>query len=210
MRRFGQSGIFNVPIIAQVCLGQLPFRNRARAGDRWAPAGMYDMISKRLLLLLFCGIPLGCAHVRPFEEPTGAHFSILTYNVNYGLPRSPKAAAAAVRILAEENADVVVLQESNGAWERILTSALSRRYPHRLFRNRSAAGGMAVLSRFPLKELAWFKPSAGWFHAWLIRVETSVGPVQLVSVHLRPPLSEQRSGPTASVVRNHCRREHHA
>jgi endonuclease/exonuclease/phosphatase family metal-dependent hydrolase len=137
-----------------------------------------------LLLAAACGCrpPL-----RAPEEPRGAHFSVLTYNVNYGGRRMDLGLAAILRA----RADIVCLQETSPGWERYLRPRLSGRYPHCLFRHASAAGGMAVFSRWPLREISWHRPPAGWFHGLTLRAGTPTGPVQILSVHLRPPLGSR-------------------
>jgi len=128
-----------------------------------------------------CGTPL-----RQPREPAGRHFSVLTYNVNYGGYRADLNLAA----IMSAKADVVCLQETSPAWEAYLRPRL-KNYPHVLFRNAPAAGGMAVFSKFPVKELAWHKPRAGWFHGWALEAKTPLGPVEILSVHLRPPLGDR-------------------
>ncbi|MCY2931596.1 MAG: endonuclease/exonuclease/phosphatase family protein [Planctomycetota bacterium] len=129
----------------------------------------------------------GCAPTRAFEEPSGPHFSLLTYNVNYGGPGADQTIDA----IARAGADVVCLQETNPAWEEWLRAKLSQTYPHMAFLHSPAAGGLAVLSRAPIAEVERVPPSAGWFPAWILRVQTAAGPVQVVNVHLRPSLSEE-------------------
>jgi endonuclease/exonuclease/phosphatase family metal-dependent hydrolase len=147
------------------------------------------MTALRLALpVALLAAPCGCgAPLRQAEQPVGPHFRVLTYNINYGGFR----ADLNVRAVIEAGADIICLQETSPAWERFLRPRLRDRYPHCLFRHGRGAGGMAAFSRWPLKEVAWHKPEAGWFHGWILRAETPVGPVQILSVHLRPPLSER-------------------
>ncbi|MFH1730084.1 MAG: endonuclease/exonuclease/phosphatase family protein [Planctomycetota bacterium] len=136
-------------------------------------------------LILLCG----CASTREPEPPTGPHFSVLTYNVNFGGPRPGLAAKA----ILDAGADVVCLQETTPAWEKYLLARLKETYPHAAFRHFGGAGGQAVLSRFPVKEIAYVLPEAGWFPGWIVEVETPVGSVQILNVHLRPAVSDRGS-----------------
>lgn len=129
----------------------------------------------------------GLAATRPVEKPKGAHVRILTFNINYAMP-APDETLAAIR---EAKADIVLLQEVNTAWERYLRPRLRRTYRHVQFRITGRAGGAAVLSTGGVKEIAWVRPEAGWFPAWVLRVETAIGPVQILSVHLRPPANDR-------------------
>ncbi len=147
------------------------------------------MIALRLATTLACLAALGCAPTRKPAEPTGAHVSVLTYNVNFGGPR-PELAAEAIR---NADADVVALQETSPAWERFLKPRLAGLYAHRRFRHAGGAGGMGFLAKWPLREVFYARPKAGWFPGWLVEVTTPVGPVQLLNVHLRPPVSDRGS-----------------
>ncbi len=127
----------------------------------------------------------GCAPLRAPEPPTGPHFSALTWNVNWGGPGRREA----LEILRAADADIVCLQETNPAWEAYLTPELKRKYRFVKFRHAGGAGGLAILSRFPVQEVFFGRTRAGWFPKWVVKVETPVGAVQVVNVHLRPPLA---------------------
>ncbi len=59
------------------------------------------------------------------------------------------------------------------------------------FDNRAAAGGMAVLSRFPFVTIELIRATdEGWFHATRVVVDGPFGRVQALNVHLHPPVSE--------------------
>jgi len=131
----------------------------------------------------------GCAATREFETPTGPHFTVLTYNVNWGGP----GADLAVKAVQDSGADIVCLQETTPDWERYLRPRLEATYPHILFRHHGGAGGQAFLSKFTLKEIAYVRPSAGWFPGWIVEALTPVGRVQILNVHLRPALSDRGS-----------------
>ena len=142
---------------------------------------------RMLLLAALAGGAAGCAGTRPFEKPQGPHIRVLTYNVNYGGP-APRSGLEAIQ---EAKADIICLQETTPDWERVLRPGLAEDHPHVLFRHRGAAGGQGVFSRWPLAETAFVRPEAGWFHAWILEAKTPIGPVQILSVHLRPPASDK-------------------
>jgi len=131
----------------------------------------------------------GCASVRPVAQPVGPHFSVMTYNVNWGMPRADLAVAAII----EADPDVICFQETTPDWQWVLTRTLASRYPHRAFRHYGGAGGMAVLSKLPFETHAYVKPEPGWFPLWIVTVETPLGPVQVCNVHLRPSLTDTGS-----------------
>ena len=116
---------------------------------------------------------------------------LLSYNVNYGLPGD----ADTLDAIREAKADLALLQETNAAWERALRAQLALEFPHMFFRHRGGAGGLAVLSRRPLLDIDFLAPAigGGWFPAARMVVETSFGRVQVLSVHLRPAVSDSGS-----------------
>jgi endonuclease/exonuclease/phosphatase family metal-dependent hydrolase len=95
-----------------------------------------------------------------------------------------------VRAIAEADADVVCLQETTPEWERAVRQGLGKAYPYIRFHDERAAGGMALLSKWELEGLTFRRTEAGWFPACIATVNTPAGPVRVVSVHLRPPVSD--------------------
>ena len=142
-----------------------------------------------LLLLVFGYGATGCAPKAPTAQVAGPQFSVLTYNVNFAGPRP----AEAVRAIADVDADVVCLQETNPAWEDAMRAAVGARYPHWHFHHAPAAGGVALLSKWPVSSLSFHQPNAGWFPACIATVDTPLGQVQFVGVHLHPPVSDRGS-----------------
>lgn len=133
---------------------------------------------------------VACASAQPPREPAPdqAAFTVMTWNVNFGLRGDPISHA----LVAESGADVVVLQETTPAWEADL-QAVRGEYPHQTwFHVRGGAGGMAVLSRTPF-EVEPVPAGPGWFEALRIEATTPVGPVEILGVHLRPPVSDSGS-----------------
>jgi endonuclease/exonuclease/phosphatase (EEP) superfamily protein YafD len=113
--------------------------------------------------------------------------SVMTYNVNFGLAGDPDTIA----VIRDAGADVVVLQETTPRWEDHLRRELVGIYPHMEFRHAGGAGGLAVLSRHPVTAGASLPaPAGGWFPAWVVVVDSPLGPLQVLAVHLRPPISD--------------------
>ncbi len=120
-----------------------------------------------------------------------AELTVMTYNVNFGVAGDGSTLDA----MGEPDADVVLLQETNEAWESAIRQRFQGRYPHMRFAHpeRMPAGGLAVLSRFPF-EVTHVSPSdGGFFFAWRIVVQTARGPVQMLNVHLRPQITDSGS-----------------
>jgi endonuclease/exonuclease/phosphatase (EEP) superfamily protein YafD len=142
----------------------------------------------RIFPLCIAGVLVGCG--KPPQPNTQPHtLTVMTYNVNFGMA-APHEAIAAIRTARP---DIVCLQETTPAWCALLDHRLRDLYPHRRFLPRPMASGMAVLATCPLTDVTVLDPpEGGWFAAWALRAQTPAGTVQLLAVHLRPPLG--RSG----------------
>jgi endonuclease/exonuclease/phosphatase family metal-dependent hydrolase len=131
----------------------------------------------------------GCHTVRRASVPAGPHFRVLTYNVNWGMPRPDLAA----EIIRNSGAEIICLQETTPEWEAQLRAALSREYPYMEFRESQGrmGGGLGFLSKVPQSEVAYIPSDTGWFDGWIREFETSIGPVQILNVHLHPPVGKR-------------------
>ena len=152
---------------------------------------------KYIALLVISIAVAGCGQaVRSPETPVGPHFRILTYNANWGGP----GAEQAVRAISSADADIVCLQETHPAWQKLIRARLARQYTFMAFQHPPGlrgAGGMAFLSKFPGEQAAYVPSVTGWFDGWIAKFQTPAGPVQVNNVHLRPKLSD-RAGLTLS------------
>lgn len=137
--------------------------------------------------ILLCFLA-GCRSLPTADfSPDEAHAKIVTYNVNWGFSR-PQAVA---EYLDRVDADVVFLQETHSDWEAFLTRQLRTRYPFTVFRDGWGAGGIAFLSKYPIENIQLVDSSAGWFPALYGEARLPIGVIQLLNVHLRPPLSDE-------------------
>jgi endonuclease/exonuclease/phosphatase family metal-dependent hydrolase len=138
--------------------------------------------------LLAALLGAGCRSLREAEAPTGPRFRVLTYNVNWGA-RRPELALDFVR---RSGAEVVCLQETTPEWEERLRRELGNEYAFMDFRQSRGrmGGGLAFLSKHSAREVAYIPSDTGWFDAWIVAFETACGPVQVLNVHLRPPVSD--------------------
>jgi endonuclease/exonuclease/phosphatase (EEP) superfamily protein YafD len=130
---------------------------------------------------------------RPMPVPARAPATlrVMSYNVNFGLAGDRDGVAA----VAAAHPDIVVLQETNAAWEAVLVDGLAAAYPHHRFGAPATwpAGGMGVLSRFPIVSVDELPSVAGPFFAWRIVIDAPGGRVQILDVHLHPPISDSGS-----------------
>lgn len=143
-------------------------------------------------IAVLAGLIAGCGSAERAAEAPAAEapgLRVLTYNVNFGL----EGDRACIEAIRAASADVVVLQETTPGWEAALREAFGEAYPHVVFRHSSGAGGIAVLSRYPLGPAEVIDAPSGWFPALRVVAETPLGPVQLLALHLRPPVSDRGS-----------------
>src|SRR5688572_5540951 len=112
----------------------------------------------------------------------------MTYNVNWGNP-DPETSLDAIE---QSNADIVLLQEITSEWRGLLEKRFKDTYAHRAYRIVGrAAGGMAVLSKYAITtEELWSAPrqTGAFFPAQRVVVDSPLGPLQLLHVHLRPAI----------------------
>lgn len=127
-----------------------------------------------------------------FEASDDAHLVVLTFNVNYGLAGD----ARNIEAVRDADADIVLLQETTEAGAEAFAEALVDDYPHLSFEDCCNAGGLGYLSKHPILLDDYLEPpdiEGAWFPAWRVVVQTPLGPVQTLSVHLRPPVSDSGS-----------------
>lgn len=121
--------------------------------------------------------------------PVEAHersFRVMTWNVNFGLPPDE----AAIAMLRDADVDIVLLQETTPAWHKALKRQLKRPFKYQRHHTHQRAGGLSVLSRFPIHSDELIANPVSWFPAQRTVIKTPTGPVQTLNVHLRPPFSD--------------------
>jgi len=110
--------------------------------------------------------------------------SVLTYNVNYSFINKD-----VVSVLETIDADVVCLQETNLAWEHLIRDGLKGKFPFIQFKHRGTAGGLAILSKYPIIKSDYLKNSAGWFPGWSVIIKKDQDSIQILNTHLKPGLT---------------------
>ncbi len=155
-----------------------------------AGVGTPSSVRSVVVLVLFVLAACGADAPRPAPpiKPGANQLRVMSYNVNFGIAGDPPSIAA----IAGANPDIVVLQETNEVWEAALVETLGERFPHRRFRPPPGwpASGIGILSRFPIVRLDELPAIAGPFIAWRIVLETPLGRIQILNLHLRPPMSD--------------------
>ena len=166
----------------------------------FSPTAMTRRFIFMLILTAAAGVSVGCnaKFARNGAPPAGPHFSVMTYNVHYFM-RQPDETA---RAIAETDADIVCLQETNADWRRYLSGRLTRQYPHRRFRHYGRAGGLAILSKTPFREVAYTQPKPPYFPSWVVEADTPLGPVHICNIHLKAPLNKNGHASLVEYLKN--------
>lgn len=149
-----------------------------------------------------CGSPSNTPTLAPFAsapqpirvtpEPGAIRLRVMTYNVNFGI-EGDRAGLDAIRAGAP---DVMFLQETTPAWERALVGAFGATHPHHRFeatRNEWVAGGLGVMSRWPIAKVETLTDGPGPFFAHRVVIDAPGGAFQVLNLHLRPPMSDSGS-----------------
>lgn len=135
-----------------------------------------------LAVLAFWGGMLACRETPgPSARPRSPkEFTLATFNVYFPAADDPETLAA----VGETGADVVLLQEISPRWREVLEQRYAGLYPYRAFAPAGGAGGLGVLSRFPLRDGGILKAPIK-HPAWLLELNTPAGAVSILNVHLR-------------------------
>jgi vancomycin resistance protein VanJ len=129
-------------------------------------------------------VAAGCGEppLTPVAPTPGApDFKVMSYNIELTSASEPTTLAA----IGASHADILALQEVTHDTEAILRERYAAEYPHQLFHSAGGAGGLAVLSRFPLLDLGIRPGPGGWHPAWHVEAKLPGLRVQLLNLHLR-------------------------
>ena len=118
----------------------------------------------------------------------------MSYNVNYSLPGD----AATMEAIASVDPDVVFLQETNDEWKHAFVLRFGGTYPYQRYvppdhhaqRQAWHAAGMGVMSKYPIASVNRIDNDGGLFPSLRIVLDTNVGMVQVLNVHLHPPMTK--------------------
>lgn len=127
----------------------------------------------------------GCNRACRLNDWESAPLTVMTYNVFIDRPNF----AAVEAIVREAGTDVVFLQEVTTDWAGTL-SGLRDLYPQQECAADEQGRGNVLLSRLPLANVRRVPARFGWHGGWFATVSTSQGEVQVLCVHLKPPLQD--------------------
>lgn len=155
-----------------------------------------------LALLVSCGRTGSASEASASREPsslgarasapavvlpaTSNTISVASYNINFGNGHSTQT----VDVIATLDTDIILLQETTEASEMAIRQRLDEEYYEIRFHHCCRAGGLGILSRFEVLDAEVVETDIGFFPAWWLRLKTPYGPLVIVDVHLRPPISD--------------------
>ncbi len=142
-----------------------------------------------LLMLVSCA--LTTTHYNNFTPAPTHSLRVASYNVFWlnGYCKGPTPDAA-TKIIKVMNADILLLQETTPAWQTCLKKHFSSIYPFRKYQHHTDEGGLAILSRYPIKTIHYLKLDSLRYPAWVVLIKSKLGPIQIVNIHLHPPLTK--------------------
>jgi endonuclease/exonuclease/phosphatase family metal-dependent hydrolase len=135
--------------------------------------------------------------VKSRTEPTT--IKVASYNVLYLLAEKSGSEDPTAWVdgptldqLEALDVDILLLQETNAAWEAAIRASVGDRFPYCQFHQpgRHAPGGIGLCARRPIVEDRSIDSPLGWFPAQRALVETTAGRIQVLNVHLRPAISK--------------------
>jgi len=132
------------------------------------------------------------------REGAGPTLKIASYNLLYALaeknsgkPHETWADAETLAVARSIDADIVLFQETNAAWEGALRATMADRYPHCRFHApvRYLPAGLAACAKRPVLDDELLASPLEWFPAQRVVVDAPGGAIEVLNVHLRPAVS---------------------
>lgn len=142
-----------------------------------------------ILILLLSSCYTKPDRIEPIHKKKKGEVRVVTYNINWGDKNfsitEPQKTLDAIKYI---DGDIVLLQEVTPYWNYYLKAQLSEVYPYLLFKTDGKAGGLAVLSKYPVSGQQYIKSPIGWHNGWIMNVNSPWGVLQVANLHLTPPL----------------------
>lgn len=100
-----------------------------------------------------------------------------------------------INALKTTHADILILQEVTQHWRELLINSFKEIYHYRFF-SKSGNGkglGLGVLSNSPITQAHVLKAPVGRHKSILATISSPIGKLQVMNIHLQPPLNEHNS-----------------
>lgn len=157
---------------------------------------MMTKILQRSFFLVLILLLSGCATFSNgfccFYKKPGKTWRIATYNICVDNKNCYSCHGYdTTHLLSIMNADVVVLQETTHFWQRCMRRHLKKKYPYQIFHDCKCYGrpdGMGIISKYPITKAVFIPAKYGWFPACVYIVSLPGQKLQILNLHLRPPL----------------------
>lgn len=155
-------------------------------------------IKNMCLHLIFLFALTGCMTVtqspQVFIDKRHNQIRIASYNVNWNDDDDHiTSSQATIDAMKTINADVLVLQETTPAWQKLTNQQLANLYRYQYFYHDGHANGLAILSKYPIRNRIYVNPHIGWHPALIFMAYTPIGTIQIANLHLDPPVVNEHS-----------------
>jgi len=137
---------------------------------------------KTALLPVLANLIVACSPEIP--TPVAKHLHRQSSDIrigSYNVFSGEREVADTLKVIRSMNADVLAMQELSPMGSRLLDRALKEDYPYRRF-----SEGVAIVSRFPLKNHRYQHSQRGINGFLIAEVESPGGRLQVASLHLDP------------------------
>ncbi len=126
-------------------------------------------------------MPLFLPRLRFSPEPANGRLTVMTFNLGPGQSQPEEVAAA----IAEENADIVAVQELTYETAGVLRTRLAKRYPYTILEPNTSNTG--VLSRYPIAKREWFRAAGEGRYDLHLTLAVNGTTVHLFAIHGATP-----------------------
>ncbi len=126
-------------------------------------------------------LPLFLPRLRLLPEPANGRVRVMTFNLG---PRQSRPAEVAAAI-AEEDADIVVMQEMTPETAEVLRASLQKRYPYSVLNPNMSNTG--VLSRYPFTRGEWFRAAGQGRYDLFLTLAVNGTYMHLLAIHNETP-----------------------
>lgn len=136
-----------------------------------------------IVLGLFLGLygPVFLPKARPALASDDSTFKVMTFNLRFDQPRPEQA----VKAIADEEADIVAVQELVPGVAELLRAELDGPYPYLILRPDVADTGL--LSRYPILSSEWFYPAGADRKALYAKLDVNGTALNVLVFHPAPP-----------------------
>ncbi len=154
-----------------------------------ARAARFSWILIICCLLSACGVSRNARYLHFDPTKPRHHLRVVSYNINWREGSWKKNnRQSTVKAIKTVHADVLLLQETTAAWEKLLNRKLRRRFRYYRYTHIPNGGGLAIFSRYPILSSQLIPAKDGWYPAEQYLIKTPLGKIEFFNIHLIPTI----------------------